>query len=115
MGLFDKFRKSGSMPSGAQTGKRNEIELDNKELKESIANAALSVLKQDEHYNNLAGLTVEFGYLFTVDGHGVEGLLKIITDKGIFYFAAQKTSVIFLDINEELFKAYTETFLEMHG
>ena len=99
----------------AHTGKRNEIELNNKALKESVANAALSVLKQDERYKYLSGVAVEFGYLFTIDGHGVEGLLKIITDTGTFYFAAQKTSILSLDLTEELFTAYSETFLEMHG
>lgn len=109
MGLFDKFRNKNKEPKN----KRNEI--DNKGLKETLANTALSTFKQDKDYNNLAYTKVEFGYLFNIDGHGIEALFKIITDKETFYFAVQKTSVIRLDFNEEQFNAYTEKFLKMHG
>jgi len=107
MGLFDKFRKP--------KGKRNEIELDNKELKEDIANAALSILKPGAQYDSLENTIVEFGYLFTFEGHGVEALLKVTTDKSVFYFAVQKTSVIPLEFNEAFFKDTTEQFLTIHS
>jgi len=96
-----------------QGNKTNEI--NNKELKETLANTALSILIQGEHYDDLLGLTVEFGYLFDFEGHGIEALFKIITDKGIFYFAAQKDSLMKLDFSEEYFKAHTQTFFEIHG
>jgi hypothetical protein len=103
MGLFSKKKAE----------ERNEI--NNKELKETLANAALSMLKQDEDYVGLANTKVEFGYLFDIDKHGVEALFKIITDKSTFYFAAQKTSVIQLDFNEALFCDTTNIFLELHS
>ena len=111
MSLFNKFKNKNKMEN--QMNKRNEI--NNKELKESVANAALSALKQDEDYNSLSSMAVEFGYLFDIDKHGIEALFKITTDKGTFYFAAQKASVTRLDFNEELFKNVTRKFLEMHS
>jgi len=95
------------------TSKRDEI--DNKELKENLADTALSTLKQNDDYNSLAGITVEFGYLFDIDEHGIEALFKIITDKETFYFAAQKSSIIRLNFNEALFEEITRKFLEKHG
>ncbi len=108
MGLFNKFSDSKKH----KAKERNEI--GNKELKETLADAALSTLKQGEHYNNLAYTTVEFGYLFDIDEHGLEALFKITTDKGIFYFAAQKQSLITLNFNEALFKTTTDGFLDLH-
>lgn len=104
MGLFDKFKKKNS--------EKNEIS--NKELQENLANAALQILKEGEDYNQLEHTRCEFGYLFVIDGHGLEALFKIITDKGIFYFAAQKSSILRLKFNEKLFKSTTDTFLSMH-
>jgi len=112
MSLFNKSRKSKGTSNGVQAGKRNQIE--NKELKEAIGNAALSTLTQGEHYESLSGLSVEFGYLFDIEGHGIEALLKVITDKGTYYFAAQKASVIRLDFDEGKYELAVETFLEIH-
>lgn len=104
MGLFNKSKNKIE---------RNEI--NNKELKETLANAALQFLKQDEDYINLFGLKVEFGYLFDINEHGLEALFKVITDKETFYFAAQKKSVIRLDFNEDLFNITVDKFLELHS
>lgn len=101
------FRKKKEKPK-----ERNEI--GNKDLKEHLANTALATLKQGEHYNDLAYTTVEFGYLFDIDDHGLEALFKVITDKGTFYFAAQKESLLSLDFNEALFQTTTEGFLDLH-
>ena len=90
-------------------------EINNKELKENIANAALSLLSKDEDYENLTYTKVEFGYLFDIEGHGIEALLKIITDKTTSYFAVQGTNLIRLDFSEELFETTVEGFLDLHG
>lgn len=102
MGLFSKKKKI----------EKNEI--GNKELKETLANTALGMLKQGEDYEQLAYTECEFGYLFVIEGHGLEALFKIVTDKGIFYFAAQKSSLSRLTLNEELFQSTTDTFLDLH-
>ena len=112
MGLFDKFRKSKSKVEEKQANKKNEIF--NTKLKESIATTAISTLRQGDEYSDFAFTKVEFGYLFTFEGHGVEALFKIITDKGTYYFAAQKTSVLRLTIDEALFNDTTKQFLELH-
>ncbi|HBI85888.1 MAG TPA: hypothetical protein DDX71_06335 [Ruminococcus sp.] len=103
MGLFKK----------KQPEERNEI--GNRELKENIGNAALGLLKEGEDYDNLAGLTLQFGYLFVIEGHGVEALFKIITDKATLYFAAQGNQLMRLDFNEALFQSTTAGFLDLHG
>lgn len=102
MGLFSKRKNK----------EKNEI--DNKELKENLANAALGMLRQSEDYEQLAYTECEFGYLFVIDGHGLEALFKIKTDKGISYFAAQKNSLQRLTLNEELFESTVAIFLSLH-
>lgn len=88
--------------------------INDRELKEKLANAALSFLSEGEDYHKLDNLTCEFGYLFDIDNHGLEALFKITTDKSVNYFAAQKKSVMRLQFNEELFRSTTETFLALH-
>lgn len=103
MGLFSKKKK-----------KAEKNEINNKALKEQLANAAIGLLVQGEDYVQLAYTTCEFGYVFEFDGHGLEALFKITTDKGVFYFAAQKQSILRLELNEALFQGTTDTFLELH-
>lgn len=91
-----------------QPKEKNEIE--NKVLKENIANAALAQLCQGEDYESLAYTKVEFGYLFDIEDHGIEALFKIITDKEIFYFAVQGPKLLRLTLTEELFSAYVDGF-----
>ena len=113
MSLFKKGNKSKGKSNSARAGKINQIE--NKELKEAIGNTALSTLTQGEHYESLTGLSVEFGYLYEFEGHGIEALIKVITDKGTYYFAAQKASIIRLDFDEAKFELATESFLGKHN
>jgi hypothetical protein len=96
-----------------QAQERNEI--NNRRLKEALADAALSTLREGEDYDTLAGLSLEYGYLFEIDDHGLEALFKIVTDRGSFYFAAQKQSILRLDFSEDLFRSTTESFLTRHG
>lgn len=106
MGLFNRNKKT-------QNPEKNEIA--NKALKETLANTALQMLTEGEDYEQLAFTECEFGYVFSIEGHGLEALFKITTDRGVFYFAAQKSSMMRLAINEDLFRGTTETFLSMHG
>ena len=100
MGLFKK----------KQPKEKNEI--NNKTLKENIANIALAQLCEGKDYETLAYTKVEFGYLFDIENHGIESLFKVITDKDTFYFAVQGTKLLRLSLSEELFNAYVEGFLE---
>ncbi|WP_338631779.1 hypothetical protein [Clostridium baratii] len=105
MGIFDKDNKKLHI-------ERNEI--NNKELKESLANTALRILEEGKEYNQLDNTVCQFGYLFVIEGHGIESLFKIVTDVETFYFAVQVDSILKLDFNEELFKGTVDTFLRLH-
>ncbi len=107
MGLFGKKKKQDAPQE------RNEI--DNRDLKMNLADTAMSILEAGVDYGELAGTKCEFGYLFDIDGHGLEALFKIITDKTTAYFAAQGDKLMRLDFNEELFNTTTDGFLSMHG
>lgn len=89
--------------------------IENKELKENIANTALGILRQGEDYEDLAYTKVEFGYLFDFEGHGIEALFKVITDKTTAYFAVQVDRIMRLDFSEEMFATTVEGFLKLHG
>ena len=90
-------------------------EINNKELKENIANVAIGLLEEASDYNVLAYTKVEFGYLFDIDDHGIEALLKVITDKTTAYFAVQGTSMMRLNFSDELFNTTVEGFMNFHG
>ena len=90
-------------------------EINNKELKENIANSALSLLEEGSDYIDLAYTTVEFGYLFDIEDHGLEAILKVITDKLTAYFAVQGTSMMRLNFSDELFETTVAGFLDLHS
>ncbi|WP_343102178.1 hypothetical protein, partial [Romboutsia sp. MSSM.1001216sp_RTP31141st1_G3_RTP31141_220114] len=81
---------------------------------ESLANIALQILEKGKDYNNLENTICQFGYLFVIEGHGIEALFKIVTDVETFYFAAQADSILQLNINEEFFEETTDIFLSLH-
>ena len=95
------------------TGGENRIE--DKELKEWIADNAMNLLNEDSDYGQLAYTTVQFGYLFDFPDHGIEALLKVMTDKTTAYFAVQGAKMMRLELSEELFHTYVEGFLKLHG
>ncbi len=105
MGLFGKKKK--------QPAERNAI--DDRNLKMNLADTALGLLVPGEDYGELANTKCEFGYLFDIDGHGIEALFKLTTDKTTAYFAAQGDKLMRINFNEELFSTTVEGFLEMHG
>lgn len=90
-------------------------EINNKELKENIANTALSLLEEGNDYVDLAYTTVQFGYLFDIENPGLEALLKVVTDKTTAYFAVQGTSMMRLNFSEELFETAVAGFLDLHS
>lgn len=89
--------------------------INNAKLKEGIANSALNILNKGEDYEELAYTKVEFGYLFNIEGHGIESLFKVITDKTTIYFAVQGPKLMRLDFSEELFRNTVDGFMEIHG
>ena len=107
MGMFDKFK-------GKQKEPKETNEIENRELKVNLADTAMGMLEQGVDYQELAGIQCQFGYLFSIEDHGLEALFKITTDTTTAYFAAQKQSLMRLNFNEELFCSTTETFLILH-
>ena len=107
MGMFDKFK-------GKQKEPKETNEIENRELKVNLADTAMGFREQGEDYQVLAGIQCQFGYLFSIEDHGLEALFKITTDTTTAYFAAQKQSLMRLNFNEELFCSTTETFLSLH-
>ena len=110
MGIFEKI--FGSKNNEQPPNEKNEI--GNKQLKENLANTALGLLEQGKDYDELAYTKVEFGYLFDIEGHGIEALFKVITDKTTAYFAAQGNKLMRLNFTEELFRSTAEGFLDRH-
>ena len=108
MGLFGKKKDKPE----ANPSERNMI--DNHDLKVNLANTALGLLVQGEDYEELVNTQVTFGYIFMIDGHGLEALYKITTDKTTAYFAAQGDKLMRLTINEDMFDSVVEGFLSAH-
>lgn len=102
MGLFGKKKP------------RESNEIGNSQLKINLADTALGLLAEGEDYTELANTKCEFGYLFDIEGHGIEALFKLETDKTTAYFAAQGDKLMRLNFNEELFRTTTEGFLDIH-
>lgn len=93
--------------------KRNAI--NDGELKMQLADTALSMLEKGVDFDELANTQCTFGYLFEIEGHGLEALYKLVTDKTTAYFAAQGDKLMRLDFNDELFQTTADGFLELHG
>jgi len=107
MGIFEKVHKERESKSTNEIG--------NRMLKTNIVNHAMSLLEEGVDYDDLAYTTVDFGYLFLIENHGIEALFKITTDKDVLYFACQKESMLRVNLNEALFISTTEGFLDFHG
>ena len=98
-----------------KTESKGVNKIEDKELKEWIANNAINLLEKDKDYRELANTIVDFGYLYDFEGHGIEALLKVVTDKETVYFAVQGTKMMRVDLTEETFNAYVEGFIKIHG
>lgn len=99
--------------------------ISNKELKENLADAALSVLanlKLIELPKDLKHLVVEFGYLFMTPNSGPSVMLKVMPPKRLFkpqktyYFGSQDGKLLFLNsgFTEETFRQYQSDMLNRH-
>ncbi|MBQ4202870.1 MAG: hypothetical protein II655_04125 [Thermoguttaceae bacterium] len=105
MGFFKRKDKNA--------GPRETNEIKNKELKERLADAALSLLAQGKDFEELNHTKVEFGYLFNVENHGLESLFKVTTDKTTAYFQAKGEKLTRLELPEGLYQATVEQVLAL--
>lgn len=92
---------------------RESNEIRNSVLRARLMDAAFNLLAIRD-YMEIANTMCTFGYLFDIEGHGIEALFKLKTDRKTAYFAVQGDKLIRLNFNEELFKSTTEDFLELH-
>lgn len=97
----------------------------NKELKESIGDAAISLLcnqKLIDTPKDLKHLIVEFAYLFQNDKEEPVTMIKVITPKRlfnpskVFYFGSQNGNLLLLNnkFNEEAYKKIQNDMFVMH-
>ncbi len=95
----------------------NEVDqMLNKELKEELADQALTVLlnQKEIEMGDLEWIKCTFGYILNLPGHGLEALYKIIKDDKVWYFAFQQDTLRYIGINEEQFQSVTEHMIETH-
>lgn len=101
-------------PAEKEAAPAEENRIGDRQLTANLAGTAMGMLAQGVDYGDPAGTRCQFGYLFWIEDHGLEGLFKLTTDKTTAYFAAQKDQLMRLNFTEELFQSTTETFLSMH-
>lgn len=91
-------------------------EIDNKKIKEFLGNSAIDMLAEGRDYQSLTGTTCVFGYIFLIKRTSqIEALFKVVTDVDVFYFAAQKGSLMRLNINEETYNNNVSIVLKLHS
>ena len=95
--------------------KKEENLINNGEMKERYANYAINSLMGNRLIVDFNNIECEYGYLYNIDGHGLEGLFKIKKDGRIFYFAIQGDRMQMLNLNEQQYDAYTQSFIAMHN
>ena len=84
---------------------------DNKKLKDYLMLDALSLIIPDFECENPPDLAYEFGYLFDIDGQGLEAFFKVIYENSEFYFTAQNESLKRIDMTDSEFRDRTDMFL----
>lgn len=88
----------------------------NTEIKERLADTALSVLMQNNLITkeDFRSLGLYYGYLFQTDDGALEGLFRITYSDKAHYFAAQKGQLMHVNISEEQFIGISEQMKTMH-
>lgn len=76
------------------------------QLKERLANTALKMLADNNLITNddYKGLSLHMGYIFLTEEEKVEALFKICFSGKTHYFAAQKGSLMAVNLNEEMYQ-----------
>ena len=98
-------------------GKASKIPSDQiKEVKEILANTAMSQLQEGEDFGELVYTKVEFGYIYSREDK-YESLFKVITDKKTVFFAVQQGSLMCLrDVfTQEQYQVTVEQMRVLHG
>ena len=93
---------------------KNEIK--NSSLKEKIGDSAISILINNKFItmDELAGITLEFGYLYRNEEQKLIGLFKMGKNENVFYFAVEGDTVKKININEDIFQETINKMNEIH-
>lgn len=88
----------------------------NRELKEYFINSAIGILIQNEliKEEDLKGLSVSMGYLFSTDEDQIEGLYCVAVAGTEYFFAAQKGKLMMVNINRQMFEQTIEYMKANH-
>lgn len=83
-------------------------------LLETVGRIAADTLEAGADYTDPASAKPEFDCLVDVSGHGLYGLLRVVTDTGTAYFAAEENRLLRLDLDEHLYAVAVAHFTEEH-
>lgn len=89
---------------------------DNK-LKQKLADIALSALINNDliDQEQIAGIKVEFGYVFLKANGRIEALYRIIlANDTVHYFAVQDGNAMHININDDMYNSTVEKMHELH-
>ena len=88
----------------------------NREIKEYFINAAIGILMQNDlmKEEDLRGLSVSMGYLFSTDEGQIEGLYCVGVAGTEYFFAAQKGKLMMVNINRQMFEQTIEYMKANH-
>lgn len=88
----------------------------NTEIKERLADTALSVLVQSNKItkDDFSNLGLQYGYLFTTNEGELEGLFRITYSGKAEYFATQKGKLMNVNISDEQFAGITAQMKSLH-
>lgn len=106
---------SNRVESTSSQTKNEKNLINNNQEKEKFANEALNVLMSNHIISDYNDIGCEYGYLYKIEGRGYEGLFKIKKQDKIYYFAVQGDNLQMINLDEQHFEAYKQTFLEIHN
>lgn len=91
-------------------------QINNTSLKEDICNRVVQVLLNNKLITEeeLKGVSVSFGYIFTKPNGVLEGLFKASSSDKTFYFALQNGSLSLININDTMFNDTVSHMKEFH-
>lgn len=85
-------------------------QMDNEALKKEVFDKGLALLVEAGKLTqaDLADAKVEFGYLLTIEGHGMETLFKILQGGNTYYIVSQNGKLAIWDADEVQYAATVE-------
>ena len=98
----DIMDKSNDFPNN----NKEENQINNIELKENICDSVVAMLLNLKAINSIeeiGGIQIQFGYIFTKENGELEALLKATYKEKVYYLAVQHGNILLLNMDEKLF------------